>query len=329
MRKISIRPSQVALAALFLAAACSTTGTTTTDVAYASTVPVYDPVCPFMWDSTYYYAPYYGFYQVTGGGPSTGISSDGGAADAAEAGAADGGPVGHLPRPLGALLRYWGAGQTISCSPAITFTDADQDGIPANFDSPLHCSASGPNGTATMTGTVAVTDADDASKTSGFSVMFTGFTVDVAQNSGATQRFVLNGPMTMAAMSGTFNVSRQLTVDFDIANSGSPRLVGTFVTQGSATYSPDPSVAASDPFAKGAVTLSGQGTLTREGQEAGTTTFTRQTAAPLTWDRNCITQRADSAGFSGGTLLYQGSGGGSVQVDFHADCSKTVTTKSL
>lgn len=325
--RTSIR-SLLAPAALFVAAGCSTTGTTTTDVAYATTVPIYDPLCPFMWDSAYYAAPYYGFYQVTGGGPATGIPAEGGAGDAgndAEAGA----PVGHLPRPLGALLRFWGAGQTLNCSPVITFADADQDGIPASFDGPVHCTASGPNSTATMTGTVAITDADDSSKNSGFSVMFMGFTVEVDQSSGATQRFVVNGPMTLAPMNGTYIVMRQLHVDFDVANVGSPRIAGSFDTQGGATYSPDPSVAATDPFAKGAVTLSGQGTLSRLGQEAGTIMFTRQTSTPLTWDRNCITQRADSPGFTGGTLVYQGSGGATIQVDFHADCTKSVSTKGL
>ena len=65
----------------------------------------------------------------------------------------------RLPRPVGPLLASFGAVIPSSCIPAVTFTDVDQDGIPASYDATFNC-VGVPAGTSRVTGRVTIADND-------------------------------------------------------------------------------------------------------------------------------------------------------------------------
>jgi hypothetical protein len=247
-----------------------------------------------------------------------------------EAGVLDAGavvPTRTIPRPLNGILGAWRVLVQSSCIPEMPFVDNDGDKVPASYTATFNC----PNQvvgdrTSTITGTVTITDADDNSKVSGFTITFTNFKV-VTVIGNRTRSRVTNGTATLAPVGNSFQSMINVTVAYDLTDSNGNSAVGTATIANQGQYTPDASVG-SDTFAMGAVNLTGQTVLQRVINGATQSrTVTRQTNPQLHWNRSCKTQNAESLGYDSGTLLYQDTQGSQLQITFDGCKNPKIDTK--
>ena len=234
-----------------------------------------------------------------------------------------------IPRPLGALLDSWAAVVDPSCLPSVDFVDADGDHVPAAYSAMFACvnQTSAGGRVTNVTGGVTITDGDDRSSSSGFSITFHNFVVSVSIPGNARSR-ALDGTISMvAAAGGGFHTTRNLTIAFDQSATSNGRITGTNVMSEAAGYTLD--VAEGDPFAAGVANLSGQSTLSRSFQGAEQSrTVTRSTQPSLHWNSACRAATPTAPGFDSGTLSYSDNSGGSVQVVFNGCLNPTVTNNT-
>jgi hypothetical protein len=294
---------------------------------------VYWGVDPMTWDYGYY-DPYY-IYAVVGQVIEGG---DGGLLEGGKLGIADGGIGGgktadggssiasRLPRSLGALLSAWGARIRQDCPPMTQFVDNDGDGIPASYNATFNCqNETFGDRVTTVTGSVTVSDSSDSSVTAGLLITFTDFLVNVVKSDGSDRSRTLNGTVTFAPSDdGTYQGTHDLTIAFSFADPGQSPVQGTFVSHGTAVYTPD--AGATDPFAAGMVDLSGQGTLTDNFSGLSTAhMITRSTNPPLHWNRSCRTSNANAIGFDSGTIVYSADNGNTLHVAFNGCSTPAIT----
>jgi hypothetical protein len=325
--KIWYRLSLIGAASVIAAACSSETGTTAATTSYV--VPAWDTTVgldSYYWDYGFY-DPYY-IYELVGIGQIYG--GDGGITTLVDSGVLDGGLVSQsrIPRPLGGLFAAWGARIAANCAPQTDFVDADGDGIPASYNVTFNCTNQvSSDRTTTVTGTVAITDTNDASVTGGFSATFTNFVVNVVRNDGTTRNRTLNGTTTFApGLNNTFQGTRNLTIAFVSQDPNQTQITGTLVSQETATYTPDST--ATDPFAAGTVSLAGTSTLTRSFQGSNVTrVVTRSTNPNLHWNRSCRTQNALSSGFDSGTLIYRDDAGSTATIVYSGCGTPSVTAQ--
>ena len=310
---------KLSLSAIVLASACSNddSAVVTTPAGTNYVVPLadfeYQPEIA-AWDDGFYdpalVAELVGQVVPTTDG---GLLTDGGFA-------ADSGVLpttSQFPRPIGSLLALWGVVVNSSCAPTVASADNDQDGIPAAYSATFSCSniVAGDR-TSSVTGAVTIADADDNSTTAGLTVTYSNFVVSVVRTNGINRSRTLNGTVSLAPTgSGAFQITKNLTTNFAFADSGGDQAQGTYVSTAQATYSPEAGV--SDPFSRGTVTFSGQGTLSRNFGGANLSrVVTRTTNPPLHWNRSCRTQTAGNIGFDSGSLIYTDDAGSSVTLKF-------------
>ncbi len=234
-----------------------------------------------------------------------------------------------IPRPLGALLDSWAAVVDPSCLPSVAFVDADRDHVPAAYSAMFACinQASAGGRITNVTGGVTITDSDDRSSTSGYTITFNHFVVSVSLP-GNNRARTLDGTISLVAEGRGFHTARDLTVAFDQSANTNEHITGTNVTHEAADYAPD--VGQADPFAAGVVNLSGQSTLSRSFQGVDLSrTVTRSTQPPLHWNDSCRAATPTAPGFDAGTVMYVDNAAGSVQVIFNGCLNPTVTNNSL
>ena len=140
----------------------------------------------------------------------------------------------------------------------MTFTDADQDGIPLSYDATFNC-VGVPAGTSRVTGRVTIADNDDSSATAGLTVTFSSFVIAVGTSAGAVGR-TLDGTMALVpGPNGTFTATQNLTTTFPSTDPSTVGALDVYVSKETATYTP---TSAADPFSSGTVNLGGSGKLT-------------------------------------------------------------------
>jgi len=251
-----------------------------------------------------------------------GDASTDAAASGTDAGGAAGGQERRWPlaRPLYPLLRDFGAHVSRACVTESGFIDADSDGVPVMYSATFNCvNQKVGNTTVTVMGQAMVNDANDASKTSGYTATFQNLNMKVTQADGSSRARTLNGTVTLAPSNAnppTFTISRDLTIAFNVAPAGTPATTGTFATKTSASYVPDSDTLAA-PFAHGTLTGSGAGTL-NVFVEGGTVsrTVTRSTDPTLHWNRACSAQNARTLAFDSGAIVYRDNVGDSLRHSF-------------
>jgi len=221
----------------------------------------------------------------------------------------------RLPRPIGPLLASFGAVIPSSCIPAVTFTDGDQDGIPASYTATFNCLGV-PAGTSRVTGRVTITDNDDSSATAGLTVAFSSFVIAAATSGGVVVGRTFEGTMALApGPGGTFTVTQNLTTTFPSADVSTVQLLDTYVSQENASYTPDPG--AVDPFSSGTVNLGGTGKLTATfNGDQQHKDISRSSNPLLHWNSACRTQVKGSIGYDSGTLIYSIGGDGKLDLLF-------------
>ena len=284
--------------------------------AYVYPVVDYGYVDSALWYDGYY-NPYIGYAALTASPPSVDPAGS----------AFDGGAQSSLPRPLIGLLAMWRAVLRPDCVPDVEVVDYDGDGVPASYNATFACvDIKVGDRTSSVTGTIAIADADDATKLSAYTVTFTDFSVTTSV-AGNVRARTLNGTATWTPTdAGAFQSVTSITVAFDLTDAGRSPIQGTYSAMGLATYTPDASPEG-DVFASGTASLSGTGTLTRMFDGVSQSrSITRQTNPPLHWNRGCRTQNADSPGFDFGTLVYQDDKGDKIELQFNGCGSANVTT---
>jgi hypothetical protein len=236
-----------------------------------------------------------------------------------------------IPRPLGALLDSWAAVVDPTCIPNVPFVDADQDRVPATYSATFNCvnQMSAGGRVTNVTGGVTITDGDDHSNVSGYSIAFDDFVVSVSIP-GSLRSRTLTGTIAMVPVAGAYHTTRDLTVVFNQSdNPNGLSIMGTNIMSEAADFTPTPRQA--DPFASGDVILSGQSNLTRNFQGTTTTrTVTRTTNPILHWNGACRAADPTVPGFDSGMVSYSDNVGGSVEVTFNGGCvNPTVTNNSF
>ena len=290
----SMMSQKLSLSAIVLASACSNddSAVVTTPAGTNYVVPLadfeYRPNA--AWDDGFYdpalVAELVGQVVPTTDG---GLLTDGGFA-------ADSGVLpttSQFPHPIGSLLALWGVVVNLSCAPTVASADNDQDGIPAAYSATFSCSKACVAGdrTSSVTGAVTITNADDNSTTAGLTVTYSNFVVSVVRTNGINRSRTLNGTVSLAPTgSGAFRNLQEPHDEFRLRRFGRQSSAGTYVSTAQATYSPEAGV--SNPFSRGTVTFSGQGTLSRNFGGANLSrVVTRTTNPPLHWNRGCERRR--------------------------------------
>src|SRR5689334_5519445 len=135
LKKESNMPSRsrrIVLASLLgIAGACTTESTTTPYYyydAYAYPVVDYGYVDTMVWYDGYY-DPYIGYATLTGSSPGAGLVK----------GTPDAGRGAAFPRPLLGLFAAWRVVLQHDCASMAEWTDSDEDGVPASYETNFNC----------------------------------------------------------------------------------------------------------------------------------------------------------------------------------------------
>jgi hypothetical protein len=279
-----------------------------------------------MWD----YGAYDIYYDSFGFRPTQVGPPDGGVIDAGSVGDAAPPNKARLPGPFASLLSKWGARIQQSCPPMVDFKDDDGDGIPASYEATFECTDQrSTDRTTTLTGDLKIEDADDEAPNAGFTVTYDNLVVKVVANDGTIRSRALNGTSTiMPTGNGSYQVSNDLAIAFVTLDAGQPQIQGSIVSKEGATYTPDANVNMADPFASGIVDLTGSVVLDRTFQGTQVTRdVTRSTNPKLHWNRDCRRQNPNLDGFDSGTLVYQDTSGGALQLQYNGCAAPTVTQR--
>lgn len=175
-----------------------------------------------------------------------------------------------------------------------------------------------------------VADADDASASSGYRIDFDAFMVELSRPNGTSRTRTVTGNVTVTvkgappALASGIDIVRNLTVKQSNVTAGATN-EWTHETAVNASYVPDADVIA-DPFARGSLTSSGQGTNTMQiRSETRTRSWTRQTDPSLHWNRQCRATDPTIPGFDSGRVKHTDDRGNVVVVTFTACGAWTIT----
>lgn len=225
-----------------------------------------------------------------------------------------------FPRPVDSLLRIWGARVDASCVTATSaegsVVDDDRDGVPASWDGTFRCTGQIlQSRMVSVRGRVVVEDASDADAHAGFKVSYDAFAVRVQDENGVARSRTLNGTATLEARGVDFLITQNVENVMRLERPESPSVEATYTGPITAVYTPDASVAGSDPFAVGSVIVAGRATLEEGGLFYA---LDRSASPPLHWNRGCRGASPAGVGYDEGVFQVASSGGLRARVEFRS-----------
>lgn len=230
----------------------------------------------------------------------TGLATTGAMADSLVASMMQ--PGGFSPFSAGVIKALGGTGVSpqISCSTTTgNTTDADNDGWAVNTTTVFNCTTGG----LTYSGSISETDNNDGNPYSGFTATIKDLTI-----SGSGTKLVenLTWDLTQDPTSGVYSLKYDLKIQYTDSS-------GDFVLEfkGKPTYTPDPSIAATNPFLSGTFTF--DGSVSYQDSD-GLYQLTRKSGkGGVHYDSACT-----STVFTSGSIKYADTNGNTAVISFPA-----------